>query len=90
MGILNASVIEGNGQAADTAPMDKFGIPTMINLIEDSPDHHYYFKYHHSAGDTMSVLDPDLLDGNVVGIASIFYLLADQQNTIPLLAAMMT
>jgi len=49
----------------------------MINLIEDTSDHEYYFTYHHSAGDTMSIMDGDLLDGNVLGVAAMFYILAD-------------
>ena len=49
----------------------------MINLIEDNDSHDYYFRYHHSAGDTMSVMNPDLLDSNVVGVAAMFYILAD-------------
>ena len=55
----------------------------MINLIEDSEDHAYYFAYHHSAGDTMNVINPDQLDGNVVGIAAMFYVLADLDQSIP-------
>ena len=55
----------------------------MINLIKDTEDHSYYFAYHHSAGDTMSVLDPKLLDGNVLGIAAMFYMLADLDQSIP-------
>lgn len=31
----------------------------------------------------MSVLNPDLLDGNVVGIAAMFYMLADLDQSIP-------
>ena len=49
----------------------------MINLIEDNASHDFYFRYHHSAGDTMTIMDPDLLDTNVVGVAAMFYILAD-------------
>ena len=55
----------------------------MVNLIEDTQNHDYYFTYHHSAGDTMSIMDADLLDLNVVGVAAMFYILADLENSIP-------
>lgn len=55
----------------------------MINLIEDSDDHTFYFRYHHSAGDSMTIMDPDELDSNVLGVAAMFYILADLEKTIP-------
>ena len=55
----------------------------MANLVDDNEDHDYYFTTHHSAGDSMSVIDPDELDSNVVGLAAMFYILADLENTIP-------
>ena len=81
--ILNASTVSDDGNAVDTGPLRQRGIPTMINLIEDTADHEFYFTYHHSAGDTMSIMDPDLLDSNVVGVAAMFYILADLDNSIP-------
>ena len=83
MGILNASYLSDDGHAVDTGPLLQMGIPTMINLIEDTPDHEYYFTYHHSAGDTMSIMDPNELDSNVVGVAAMFYILADLEKSIP-------
>lgn len=83
MGILGAKTVSDNGHAVDTGPLYELGIPTMINLIEDTDDHKFYFRYHHSAGDTMSIMDPDLLDGNVVGLAAMFYMIADLETTIP-------
>lgn len=67
----------------DTGPLLAMGIPTMINMIEDTPDHKFYFTYHHSAGDSMTMMDPDLLDGNVLGIACMFFILADLEKSIP-------
>jgi carboxypeptidase Q len=77
LSVLNASQVTNNGHAADTSPLFEKGIPTMVNLIEDNDSHDYYFRYHHSAGDTMSIMNADLLDGNVIGIAAMFYILAD-------------
>ena len=77
MGILGAKMVSDNGGAVDTGPLLQVGIPTMINQIEDQTNHEYYFTYHHSAGDSMTIMDPDLLDGNVVGVAAMFFILAD-------------
>ena len=67
----------------DTGPLRQKGVPTMINLIKDTEDHRYYFTYHHSAGDTMSIMNPDELDSNVLGVACMFFILADLEQTIP-------
>ena len=83
LSILNASMVSDDGGAVDTGPLYERGVPTMINLIEDNESHDFYFSYHHSAGDSMTMMDPDLLDSNVVGVAAMFYILADLDNTIP-------
>ena len=54
----------------------------MANIVQDSPDHKYYFTYHHTAGDSMLVMSPDEMDSNVIGIAAMFYILADLDVTI--------
>jgi carboxypeptidase Q len=51
-------------------------------LIEDTPDHKFYFKYHHTAGDSMTMMNADDLDSNVVGIASFLYIIADLDQTV--------
>lgn len=55
----------------------------MANVVADTDDHKFYFTYHHSAGDSMSIMDPDDMDSNVLGIATMFYILADLDITIP-------
>jgi carboxypeptidase Q len=55
----------------------------MANVIEDTPDHRYYFTYHHTAGDSITMMNADDLDSNVLGSASLFYILADIENSIP-------
>lgn len=70
------------GEAADTSPLAAAGIPVMANIVEDSPDHRYYFTYHHTAGDSMLAMSPDEMDSNVIGIAAMFYILADLDVTI--------
>ena len=81
--LLGAATVTQNGRAADIDPLYNLGIPTMKNMIEDTSDHRFYFTYHHSAGDTMSIMDPDDLDSNVVGIAALFYILADLEEGLP-------
>lgn len=54
----------------------------MANIVQDTKDHKYYFTYHHTAGDSMLVMNPDEMDSNVIGIAALFYILADLDVTI--------
>lgn len=67
----------------DTEPLGDAGVPLMRNEIKDSPSMDYYFKFHHSAGDTMDVMNADDMDDNVVAIASMFFLVADLDQTLP-------
>jgi len=83
MSILNASVVNDAGEAVDTGPLYEKGVPTMANVIQDTPDHEYYFSYHHTAGDSMTMMNADELDSNVVGLAAMMFILADLENTIP-------
>jgi carboxypeptidase Q len=83
MSIINASLVNDAGEAVDTAPLLEKGVPTMANVIEDTPDHKYYFTYHHTAGDSMNIMNPDDMDSNVLGLAVMFYILADLDSTIP-------
>ena len=46
-------------------------------MVEDTANLDFYYKYHHTAGDSMTMIDPDNLDSNVVGIAALLYILAD-------------
>ena len=59
LSLINASQVSENGGAVDTGPLYQKGVPTMINLVKDNDSHDFYFQYHHSAGDAMTVMDPD-------------------------------
>jgi carboxypeptidase Q len=83
MGILNASLVTNDGGGVDTEPLFENGVPVMANSIVDNESHDFYFQYHHSAGDSMTMMNPDDMDSNVVGVASMFYILADLDSTIP-------
>lgn len=61
---------------------EKYQVPIFANKVADSPTHDKYFRYHHTAGDTMSMMDPDEMDSNVVGIAAFLYILADLDTTV--------
>lgn len=54
----------------------------LRNLPKDTSDSEFYFRYHHSAGDSMSIMDPDEMDSNVLGIAGMLYILADLDKTV--------
>lgn len=66
----------------DTGPLCDRGVVCFRNIIKDTPDHEYYFSYHHTAGDSMSIMNPDDMDSNVVGIASFLYIIADLEKTV--------
>ena len=55
----------------------------MRNLIEDTPTHEKYFTYHHSAGDTMTIMNADDLDDNVFMISAFYYIVADMDERFP-------
>lgn len=59
MSQFNADQFDKDGRAVDTGPLFDVGIPVMKNLIKDTPDHKYYFSFHHSAGDSMTMMDAD-------------------------------
>lgn len=83
MTLINANLVTDDGGAADTGPLRQIGIPTMTNQIKDDPEHTFYFTYHHSAGDSMTMMSADDLDSNVLGVACMFYILADLEASIP-------
>ena len=81
---INASQIVANdGEMMDTAPLLALGVPTVRNEIVDTEDREYYFSFHHSAGDTVDVLDADDMDSNVKAIASLFFIIADMDERFP-------
>ena len=82
LSILGVSQYEDIVYMADVEPLGEKGVPIFGNVVEDTPDHSFYFRYHHSAGDTMDVMDPDDMDSNVVGIAAFLYILADLEQTV--------
>lgn len=82
LSILGAGEYSDDGESVDVGPLFEKGVPMICNLIADTPDHKFYFKYHHSAGDSMSMMNPDDMDSNVVGIAALLYILADLETSL--------
>jgi hypothetical protein len=82
MSILSADQYENVCFTADIEALNDEGVPIFDNMIQDTPDHSYYFRYHHSAGDSMLMMDADDMDSNVVGIAAFLYIIADLENTV--------
>jgi len=70
-------------ESVDSGYLGDLGIPMMRNLIKDNETEDFYFTYHHSAGDSMYMMNADDLDDNVVAIASMLYLVADNEVSLP-------
>lgn len=75
--------VENDGAMVDDGVLSQMGVPAFRNLVNETVDDQYYFSYHHSAGDTVSVLNSTMMDQNVEYIAKLIYLIADMNSTIP-------
>jgi carboxypeptidase Q len=83
LSLLDAGQYSDNGYSADVEPLyEEGGVPIINNIVQDTKDHQFYFRYHHSAGDSMSMMNPDDMDSNVVGIAAMLYIIADLDVTL--------
>ncbi|XP_050728749.1 carboxypeptidase Q-like [Eriocheir sinensis] len=63
----------------DIKVWQQLGVPTggLLN------DNERYFWYHHSHGDTLTVLDPDALDRCLALWTSVTYVMADMEDRLP-------
>ena len=68
---------------ADTIPLGNKGVPMIRNIVNDTLTRDFYFTYHHSSADSVSMMNPDHMDSNVIAIASIMYLVADAEHALP-------
>lgn len=82
LSLINCNFIGDDGEEADSADLFERGVPMLKNIVEDTVDQQFYFTYHHTRGDSMSIMNPDQMDSNVLGIAVLTYILADLENTI--------
>ena len=53
------------------------------NIGNDTSNNDFYFTFHHSAGDSMTMMNPFQMDQNVVSIASLMYVLANLEVPLP-------
>jgi carboxypeptidase Q len=53
------NVIDGEGESVDSGWIGDQGVPMIRNIGYDTPDSKYYFMYHHSAGDSMTMMNPE-------------------------------
>jgi carboxypeptidase Q len=71
-------VVTGDPEA-DVTPLTQAGVPTLGLNVDTSK----YFWFHHSAGDTIAVIDRDDLARCVAAMAGMAYLLADADQPVP-------
>ena len=76
---INSSALYDTGGETDTAWWAAEGVPlgSLMNHNEK------YFWYHHSNGDTMTVLDPDQMNRCSAVFAVYAYVLADMEKLLP-------
>jgi carboxypeptidase Q len=77
LSLIGCDFIGDDGEEADSNHLFERGVPMIKNIVEDTPDQQFYFTYHHTQGDTISIMDPDQMDSNVLGIAVLTYIIAD-------------
>jgi carboxypeptidase Q len=81
--LLFINIIYEKRESVDSNYLGELGIPIMRILIKDTKTDSFYFTYHHSAGDSMYIISADDLDDNVIAIASMLYLVADNEVSLP-------
>jgi carboxypeptidase Q len=82
LSMIGCDYIGEDGEEADSEHLFEKGVPMIKNIVEDTDDQQFYFTYHHTQGDSMSIMDPDQMDSNVLGIAVLTYIIADLDKTI--------
>ena len=73
----------GDGDQVDTGYIGAYGVPMVRNIGNDTSNNDFYFTFHHSAGDSMTMMNPFQMDQNVVSIASLMYVLANLEVPLP-------
>lgn len=68
------SQFKENGGGADVNRLaSEFNVPTMTNIVNETPDFTEYFTTHHTAADTITALNKEGMNRNVAGIAGLIY-----------------
>ena len=76
---INATAVYEDGAEVDTAWWEDDGVP--LGCLQSHNDR--YFWYHHTAGDTMTVLTPNNMNRGSAVFAVYAYILADMENLLP-------
>lgn len=76
---LGTFEIRGGGGGADIGPMAKFGVP-LLGVDSDSDT---YFKYHHTAADTVDKVDPAELARHAAALTALVYAIAEMEEPLP-------
>ncbi|HKT81062.1 MAG TPA: M20/M25/M40 family metallo-hydrolase [Vicinamibacterales bacterium] len=76
---IGASKVERGEGEADVAPLLQAGVPGLSLDVDMTR----YFWYHHSAGDTMAVIDRNDLARCVAAMAAMTYAIADADVPVP-------
>lgn len=70
---IGTTTLNANFEGSDIEMFTDAGVPGL-SLLNDNKR---YFYYHHTAGDTMTLEDPDQLDKTTILLAAASYVLAD-------------
>ena len=76
---INSSTIYDNGGGPDVNWWTESGVP--VGSLANHNEHYFYF--HHSDGDTMTVLDPGQMDLCSAVWTAYAYVLADMDSLLP-------
>lgn len=76
---INATMITGKADVSDIGQWQKLNVPIASLSTKDSS----YFDYHHSSGDTMTVMDPVDLDLCSAVWAVTAFTVADMDDMLP-------
>ena len=71
------SFVKTNENMVDAGFLYDNGIAVTYNIIDDDEVKSKYFTYHHTAGDSMSIMIPTELDSNVHAIAAFVNIIQD-------------
>lgn len=76
---LNTTTVLPQGGGADIGDLMRMGVPGMSPLTANER----YFWYHHSAGDSMTVQNPEEMDQCSAMISSFMFIVADMTARFP-------
>jgi len=76
---IGATLLQNGGAGADISAMGRRGVPAF-GLMQDERT---YFRYHHTAADTLDKIDPRELAENAAAMVVLGFALADMPEPLP-------